>query len=57
MEKFILAFIGVVIKVLICSVFVYLIWNGFMDVKFGLPTLSFTEAFIVCALGNLISGS
>lgn len=57
MEKFILAFVGVFIKILICSVGVFLLWNGFMDVKFGLPTLSFTEAFLVCVPGNLISGS
>lgn len=57
MEKFIVIFITTLIKILFCTVGVYLIWNGFMGVKFGLPPLSFVEALILCALGSLIAGS
>ena len=57
MEKFFDVMIMSLVKAVICSIGVYLIWNGFMDVRFGLPHLSYFEAFVLCILGTLIAGT
>lgn len=57
MDKFFDVMIVGLFKAIICSFFVYLLWNGFMDVKFGLPHLSYFEAFVLCVIGSLIVAS